>query len=88
MSPLKNKNCKTLGNSLAVLWLGLHAFTAKGPGSSPGWGTKILQAAWCSWKKKVKKKIAKPMKRDPILREIANVKNNQSKNSVQVKLIL
>ena len=32
------------GNSLAVQWLGLHAFTAKGPGSIPGWGTKIPQA--------------------------------------------
>ena len=31
------------GNSRAVQWLGLHAFTAKGTGSIPGWGTKILQ---------------------------------------------
>ena len=31
-------------NSLAVQWLGLHAFTAKGPSSIPGWGTKIPQA--------------------------------------------
>ena len=31
-------------NSLAVQWLGLCAFTAKGPGSTPGWGTKILHA--------------------------------------------
>ena len=33
-------------NSLAVQWLGLHAFTAKGVGSVPGQGTKIPQAAW------------------------------------------
>ena len=28
-----------------VHWLGFHAFTAKGPGSIPGQGTKILQAS-------------------------------------------
>ena len=33
-----------MGNSLVVQWLGLHAFTAEGPGSIPGWGTKIPQA--------------------------------------------
>ena len=33
-------------NSLEVQWLGLRAFTARGTGSSPGWGTKILQAVW------------------------------------------
>ena len=32
------------GNSLAVQWLGLHAFTAVGLGSIAGWRTKILQA--------------------------------------------
>ena len=37
-----------------VQGLGLCAFTAEGPGSIPGWGTKILQAAWCSQKKKKK----------------------------------
>ena len=31
------------GNSLAVQWLGLHAFTAGGTGLSSGWGTKIPQ---------------------------------------------
>ena len=29
-------------DSLVVQWLALGAFTAKGPGSVPGWGTKIL----------------------------------------------
>ena len=33
------------GTSLAVQWLGLHGLTAEGPGSIPGWGTKIPQAA-------------------------------------------
>ena len=31
------------GNSLAVQWFGLRAFTAEGPGSIPGWGTNIPQ---------------------------------------------
>ena len=35
-------------------WLGLSAFTAVGPGSIPGWGTKILQALWRGQKKKKK----------------------------------
>ena len=45
---------KNLGNSLAVQWLGLGAFTAVGLGSIPGWGTKILQLRpmWHSRKKK------------------------------------
>ena len=38
------KNKKKLGNSLAVQQLGLSAFTVKGPGLIPGWGTKIPQA--------------------------------------------
>ena len=36
-----------LGNFLAVLWLGLHALNAKGIGSIPDQGTKILQATKC-----------------------------------------
>ena len=32
------------GSFLAVQWLGLQAFTAKGVGSIPGWGTEIPQA--------------------------------------------
>ena len=39
---------------MAIQWLGLNAFTAEGPGSTPGQGTKILQAAWHSQKKKKK----------------------------------
>ena len=37
--PLRRKNF--WGNSLVVQWLGLHTFTAKGPGSIPGQETKI-----------------------------------------------
>ena len=37
------EKCKTQGNSLAVQWLGLCAFTAEGPRSIPGWGTKFPQ---------------------------------------------
>ena len=35
-----------------VQWLGLCAFTAEGPGSTPDWGTKIPQAMRHSQKKK------------------------------------
>ena len=37
--------------SLAVLWLRLHAFTARGPGSIPGRGTKIPLSTWDGQKK-------------------------------------
>ena len=47
----KDKKSAT-GNSLVVQWLGLGAFTAVGLGSIPGGGTKILQAAQHSHKKK------------------------------------
>ena len=36
------------GNSMAVQWLELCAFTAEGLGSIPGGGTKILQAVQSS----------------------------------------
>ena len=42
-------------NSLVVQWLGLGSFTAVGPGSIPGLGTKILQAMHRGQKKKKKK---------------------------------
>ena len=38
------QNHSMLENSLVVQWLGLCAFTAEGPGSIPGQGTKIPQA--------------------------------------------
>ena len=44
------------GNSLAVQWLQLHAFTAEGMGSIPRWGSKILQALWHSQNKQNRKK--------------------------------
>ena len=40
------------GNSLAVQWLGLCAFTAAGLDSIPGQGTKIPLALWCGQIKK------------------------------------
>ena len=42
----------TSGNSLTVQWLGLHASTVGGIGSTPGWGTKILHASQRGQKKK------------------------------------
>ena len=48
----RSKN-KSIGNSMVVQWLQLCAFTANGPGSIPGWGTKIPQTAQHSQKKKV-----------------------------------
>ena len=39
------------GTSLAVWWLGLRAFNARGMGLIPGQGTKIPHAAWCGQKK-------------------------------------
>ena len=47
------------GSSLEVQWLGLGAFIAVGPGSIPGWGTKIPQAAQSGPKKKKNKKKLK-----------------------------
>ena len=41
------------GSSPASQWLALCDFTAQGPGSVPGWGTKILQANQSSLKKKI-----------------------------------
>lgn len=54
---------KTLSarNFLVMHWLGLCAFTAKGPGSAPGRGTKIQQAAWSKQKQnKMKRKPPPP----------------------------
>ena len=42
---------------LVVQWLGLHAFTAEGPGSIPGWGTRIPQALQHGQIKKKKKRF-------------------------------
>ena len=43
---------KPFGNSLAVQWLGRHAFTAEGMGLIPDQETKISQGVQCSQKKK------------------------------------
>ena len=37
-----------LGTDLEVQWLSIHASTAWGVGSIPGWETKILLAPWCT----------------------------------------
>ena len=42
-----SKNLKT-GTSLVVQWLRLHASTAGGMGSIPGWRTKIPHVTWGS----------------------------------------
>ena len=66
-----------LGNSLAVQWLGLRAFTAKGPGeagSIPGWGT--ISQKPCSVAKKKKKMY---VLYDPMLKTIWNVWRDQHK---------
>ena len=42
------------GTSLAVQWLQLSTFTAKGLGVILGWGIKILQAEWHSPKNPTK----------------------------------
>ena len=55
---ISNLNCPkwSLRTSLSVQWLGLCPFTAEGPGSIPGRGTKIPQALWYGKKKKKKKR--------------------------------
>ena len=35
------KEKTSMGEFMAVKWLELHTFTAKGPSLIPGWGTKI-----------------------------------------------
>ena len=46
----------TLGNSLVVQWLGLHAFNAEGPSMILRCRTKIPQATQSGQKKKKRKK--------------------------------
>ena len=57
-------------------WLGLRTFTAEGPGSIPGRGTKIPQATQCSQKKKKRKeeersdqRLSSPLLPDPPMQE-------------------
>jgi len=47
------------GNSLVGWWLELLTFTAEGVGSTPGWGTEILQAARHGQLKKKERKQEK-----------------------------
>ena len=43
---------KRAGNSVVVQWLRIHASTAGGTGSIPGWGTKISHATHSAAKNK------------------------------------
>ena len=47
-------------NSLVIQWLRLHAFTAKGPGSVPGGGSKIPQAASVQFSRSVMSNTLRP----------------------------
>ena len=49
------RNTKNIGTFLAIQWLRIHASTAVGTGSIPGWGTKIHHGLWWDQKKKNKK---------------------------------
>ena len=53
---LNRSKILSVGNFLAVQLLALGTSTAMVPGSIPGQGTKIPQAAWCSHKTKTNKK--------------------------------
>ena len=55
---LKSIETKKPGTPLEVQWLRLTAFTAEGPGSIPGWGTKIPKLCSTARKKKKKEKPA------------------------------
>ena len=45
------------GTCRVVQWSELHASTAGGTGSIPGWGTKVLQDIQCGRKKRKKKTV-------------------------------
>ena len=49
--------------------LEIHTFTAKGPGSTPGWGTKIWKAMWYH-----QKQINKKIKQENIPEEVMGKK--------------
>ena len=65
------------GNSLAVQWLRLHAFTAEGLSLSPYPRSKILQAVWGEAKKK-----EKPHKQKIKLMALPHRENNLIKVTV------
>ena len=48
------RNTKNIGTFLVIQWLKIHASTAVGTGSIPGWGTKIQHALWCGQKIKTR----------------------------------
>ena len=60
-----------------VQWLGLHASTAGGTGSIPGWETKILQAIWCVPLGKKKKERGRKIRHREDLRTVAEVREER-----------
>ena len=79
-----NKNY-SLGTSLVVQWLRLHASNAGTVGSIPGQGTKIPYAVWHGQKIKKKKSLSKGkfcsssfplLNRDLDIQDIVNAFNN------------
>ena len=54
---------KEVGNSLVGQWLGLGAFTAEGPDSIRGWGTKSLQSVQCGKKGRKERETEKKKER-------------------------
>ena len=59
------------GNSLAVQWLLLHAFTAEGPGSIPGWGAKIPQAVRRGREKNNNKWMQRTDEREAVIQDLS-----------------
>nr|XP_058938824.1 ubiquitin-ribosomal protein eS31 fusion protein-like [Kogia breviceps] len=58
----KKRKRKRVGNFLVVQWLGLCTLTAEGPGSIPGWETKIPQATRPKEKKRERERERKKVK--------------------------
>ena len=74
----------TSGNSLAAHWLGLCSFTAKGPDSIPGQGTKILQTTQHGQKEREKNEWKK--KKENLL-HIIKIKWTKDQQTVSKKAL-
>ena len=75
-----------------VHWLRHHDFTAEGPSSIPGQGTKISQATWDNQKKKKerwkirivnKKEIMSTMGKNKISQSIKYTKKRTKENTIE-----
>ena len=64
-----------------VQWLGLGAFTAVGPGSIPGWGTRIPQAMQQG--KKTKTKQNSPDSGEELMNSVRNSTKDTKYKKVQ-----